>query len=94
MKNTAILRAIESGQINTSLRARLAELVKSADIFENRNGKIYMLCRPLMESQKGVAYVIANWDQYESTSALITHDLASFEARDLGSLVSKLRTEV
>ena len=80
-----------NGDRNQSLKSTLADLIYSGNL-EIDNGKIRLVTR-LASDQTGPAYALANWDQYETTSALITHDLNSFECKDLGALISKLRIE-
>jgi hypothetical protein len=89
--NKANLAKALDGERNKSFKSVLTDLIYSGNL-ENDNGKIRLISR-LASDQTGPAYALANWDQYETTSALITHDLRSFECKDLGSLISKLRIE-
>ncbi|MBE3143077.1 MAG: hypothetical protein IMZ61_04035 [Planctomycetes bacterium] len=83
-----LVKALD-GDRNAVLKGVLKDLIYTGFV-ENDDGKI-RLNVTLMSDQKGPAYALANWDDYETTSALITHDLRSFECRDLGTLISKLR---
>jgi hypothetical protein len=88
MNKDNLVKALD-GERNPILKSTLKDLIYTGNI-EIDNGKI-RLNVTLMSDQKVPAYALANWDDYENTSALITHDLHSFECKDLGNLISKLR---
>jgi hypothetical protein len=90
MNKDNLAKALD-GDRNQSLKSVLADLIYSGNL-EIDNGKIRLVTR-LASDQTGPAYALANWDQYETTSALVTHDLKSFECKDLGALITKLRIE-
>jgi len=82
-------KALE-GPRNAEIKKLLTYFIDIASTVKNVDGKIQLFAY-LMEHDKGIAYVVANWDDYENCNAKITHDLNVFKSWDLGSLISKMR---
>ena len=84
------LKAALTGSRNGTVRENLIYLIDVSSSIKNIDGKIHMVVN-LMEFDKPYALGIATWDNYENCNALVTHDLKSFKAWDLGALISKIR---
>ena len=79
-----------NGERNRNFKDILIDMIENADSIENRNGKIEMITR-LYPSDQGKAIVLANFDDYENCTALVTHDLSKFFCSNLSELITKLR---
>lgn len=84
-----VREALKSGERNRNLKDILYNLTFCYNARIDENG---LFDCELPEQMKGVAYALANWDQYENSNVLITHDLSSFHCQ-ISNLITKLRTE-